>query len=88
MDNYCEHGFYGDGCPECNNIGPYKIEKKDNESTIIEWDEETSIFDQKGEWKSLDYKVITLKVKVPSVIACDREAIENYIDKHPECYID
>lgn len=75
MDNYCEHNFYGDGCSKCNGIEPDKIEKINGDFIILEWEEETSIFDPKGEWKTPEYKSVTIKVEVPSGIVNDNAAI-------------
>ena len=36
MSDYCEHGFYGDGCPECNGIGHYKVDKVNDDNKSVE----------------------------------------------------
>lgn len=56
---------------------------------IIEWEDETSMFDPRGRWVGgSDYYSVTCKAYVPIELENEDEIYE-YIENHtPECYVD
>jgi hypothetical protein len=57
---------------------------------LLEFDDETSQFDPKGRWHyGSDCYMRTFRAMIPvSIQPDDEEAIETYLDHHPEAYCD